>query len=437
MASCLGFLPPPATLLRRRPATPAHGTLKRRLSVTRRAPRCAATAADAAHVRRCVELAARGAGQTRPNPMVGCVLMSADGGTVLAEGWHTRAGRRHAEAEALHAAEAAGVNVAGATAYVSLEPCNHTGRTPPCAAALVAANVARVVVGMVDPDPRTAGAGVERMRAAGIEVEVGVEEAACRRLNEGFVHRVERGAPLGILKYAMTLDGKIAAEDGSSKWVTGATARARVHDLRAGVDAIIVGGQTLRADDARLTVRQEGGSEAEGARGGGDGYGDPPLAPLRVVLSQSLDLPLGARLWADAATLRTVVVTAAGGGARARAAATALRARGVEVVETGAGRPADAMRFLHEQGALSVLWECGGRLAAAALADGCVQKVHAFIAPKLVGGGAAAPTPVAAPAVAARMPDALELVDVEYEQFGRDLLVTGYLPPHAARNEAK
>lgn len=351
--------------------------------------------------------------------MVGCVLTTADGSTVLAEGYHTRAGRRHAEAEALHAAAAAGTPVAGATAYVSLEPCNHTGRTPPCAAALVAARVGRVVVGMVDPDARTAGRGIARLRAAGIAVDVGVEEPACRRLNEGFARRVARRAPLGVLKYAMTLDGKIATASGSSRWVTGPAARARVHELRAGADAIVIGGETLRADDPRLTVRLEKDAAALA-----DGYDEPPLAPIRVVMSRGMDLPAAARLWDGARALRTVVLTAPGHGREGFVAE--LRARGVEVVETAGLRPRDAMRFLYEQGALSVLWECGGRLAADAIRDGCVQKVHAFVAPKIVGG-ADAPTPVAAPALAGEMGDALALADVTYEQFDRDLLVSGYL----------
>lgn len=371
------------------------------------------------HIKRCVELAAQAAGQTRPNPMVGCVITTPSGET-LAEGFHTRAGRRHAEAEALHAARAAGIDVTGTTAYVSLEPCNHFGRTPPCSVALIEAGVARVFVGMVDPDPRTAGGGVKRMREAGIEVFVGCEEELCRTLNEGFVHRVEKKMPLGILKYAMTLDGKIATESGSSKWVTGPAARARVHEIRNQVDAIIIGGETLRVDDARLTVRLEG-SEVGGGR---DTYGEQLLAPLRVVMSKTMDLPLSARMWKDAGEIRTVVLTEP---KHERSDVVEhLRGLGVEIYEHHGLRPRDAMRFLYEQDALSVLWECGGRLAAAAVEDGCVQKVHAFIAPKFVGGVGAA-TPLSDPSVATVMSDAVLLRHRTVEHFGDDILVSGYL----------
>jgi diaminohydroxyphosphoribosylaminopyrimidine deaminase / 5-amino-6-(5-phosphoribosylamino)uracil reductase len=412
---------PPALALRRSAACPTRSArvpARRGREVPRLSADAPRAAADAAHMRRCVALARTAGGQTRPNPLVGCVIVT-PAGVTLAEGFHTRAGRRHAEAEALHAAEGAGVSVAGATAYVSLEPCNHTGRTPPCAAALVRAGVARVVVGMVDPDPRTAGGGIARMRAAGIEVDVGVEEEACRRLNEGFVTRVEERMPFGALKYAMTLDGKIATETGSSKWVTGPAARARVHEIRNSVDAIIIGGETLRKDDARLTVRLADGGAAL------DSHGETRLAPIRVVMTRTLDLPRDARMWSDAHALRTVVLTVPGHG-RAPLA-DHLRSRGVEVHEVAGLRPRDAMRFLYDQDALSVLWECGGGLAAAAIADGCVKKVHAFIAPKIVGGGGGAPTPVAGPALAGEMGDALVLRDRTVEQLDGDVLVSGYL----------
>jgi diaminohydroxyphosphoribosylaminopyrimidine deaminase / 5-amino-6-(5-phosphoribosylamino)uracil reductase len=368
---------------------------------------------DATHMRRCVELASQAAGQTRPNPAVGCVLTSPSG-AVLAEGHHVRAGLRHAEAAALHDATMRGVDVSGATAYVSLEPCHHTGRTPPCSVALIDAHVKRVVIGVVDPDPRTAGQGVSRLRAAGIHVDVGIEERLCRDLNEGFFHRILHGTPFGILKYAMTLDGKIATQTGSSKWVTGPASRASVHKLRSQVDAIIIGGQTLRADDARLTVRVEGSPI-------------PYLAPVRVVMTRSMDLPRDARIWADASSLRTVVLTVPGHGRELLVAD--LRARGVEVVEVPGLRARDAMSFLHDHAdALSVMWECGGALAAEAINDGCVQKIHAFIAPKLVGGSrASTPSPVGAPALVTEMSEALVLDRQTVQQIGSDVLITGYL----------
>lgn len=378
---------------------------------------------DAFWIRRCVELARLAEGQTRPNPIVGCVLVDPSSGNVIAEGFHARAGQLHAEALALANAEAAGKDVRGCTTYVSLEPCNHTGRTPPCSRALVRAGVGRVVVGMVDPDPRTAGGGVQTLRDAGIEVEVGVEESLCRLANEGFIHRILHKKPFGILKYAMTLDGKIATETGSSKWVTGSDARAFVHDLRAHVDAIVVGGETLRIDDARLTVRPQdftGVSDDHAATASPE-----QLVPMRVVMTKSMDLPESARLWVDAKTIRTVVLTEPGH--EREDLVKYLRSRHVEVHEIPGLSPSSAAQFLYENDALNILWECGGRLASQAIAEGVVQKVHAFIAPKIVGGGTNARSPVDAPALALDMVDARTLSNCEVRSFGGDILVTGYL----------
>ncbi|HEY9888040.1 MAG TPA: bifunctional diaminohydroxyphosphoribosylaminopyrimidine deaminase/5-amino-6-(5-phosphoribosylamino)uracil reductase RibD, partial [Candidatus Obscuribacterales bacterium] len=203
---------------------------------------------DSHWMQRCLELARQGWGKTAPNPLVGAVVVQA--GAVVGEGFHPAAGQPHAEVFALRAA---GDRAQGATLYVNLEPCNHMGRTPPCTEAVMAAGIARVVVGMIDPDPRVAGGGVQRLQAAGLEVTVGVEEAACQQLNEAFSYSVQHQRPFGILKYAMTLDGKIAASSGHSAWVTGPAARTWVHQLRSRCDAVIVGGQTVRQDNPHLT----------------------------------------------------------------------------------------------------------------------------------------------------------------------------------------
>jgi diaminohydroxyphosphoribosylaminopyrimidine deaminase/5-amino-6-(5-phosphoribosylamino)uracil reductase len=208
---------------------------------------------DSRMMQRCLELAKRATGRTSPNPLVGAVIVK--DGEIIGEGFHPRAGEPHAEVFAL---KAAGTAARGATIYVSLEPCNHYGRTPPCSQALIAAGVAKVVVGMVDPNPLVAGGGIARLRAAGIEVVAGVEEEACQKINEGFVHRILYKQPLGILKYAMTLDGKIATSAGHSAWVTNRDARTEVHQLRAACDAVIVGGNTVRQDNPYLTSHQEG-----------------------------------------------------------------------------------------------------------------------------------------------------------------------------------
>lgn len=355
---------------------------------------------DRTMMHRCIELARRALGRTAPNPLVGSVIVQ--DGEIVGEGFHPGAGQPHAEVFALRAA---GEKARGATIYVNLEPCNHYGRTPPCSEALVAAGVAKVVVGMVDPNPLVSGGGIARLRAAGIEVVVGVEEAACRQLNEAFIHRILHKRPLGIFKYAMTLDGKIATISGHSTWVTGQEARTHVHQLRAACDAIIVGTNTVRLDDPYLTSHHP------------DAHN-----PLRVVMSRTLDLPVDAHLWqtADAPTL---VLTEAGVNPDFQ---QHLVKKGVEVIELTPLTPAKVMEYLYERQFSSVLWECGGTLAASAIADGSVQKVLAFIAPKIVGGQVA-PSPVGDLGFAT-MTDALTLERVTWRQLGSDYVVEGYLP---------
>jgi diaminohydroxyphosphoribosylaminopyrimidine deaminase / 5-amino-6-(5-phosphoribosylamino)uracil reductase len=363
---------------------------------------------DSRMMQRCLELARRALGRTSPNPLVGAVIVK--DGEIVGEGFHPRAGEPHAEVFAL---KAAGVGAAspqenrarGATIYVSLEPCNHYGRTPPCSEGLIASGVAKVVVGMVDPNPLVAGGGIARLRAAGIEVVVGVEEEACHQLNEAFIHRILHKRPLGILKYAMTLDGKIATTSGHSAWVTNQDARSEVHQLRAACDAVIVGGNTVRQDNPYLTSHQAGIHN-----------------PLRVVMSRHLNLPENARLWqtADAPTL---VLTEEGSSPNFQ---ELLLKQGVEVVELTSLTPDKAMAYLYERGFCSVLWECGGTLAASAIAQGAVQKVLAFIAPKIIGGSNA-PTPVGDLGFTT-MTEALPLERVRWRLIGSDCLVEGYLP---------
>lgn len=355
---------------------------------------------DRAMMRRCLELARRALGCTSPNPMVGAVIVK--DGEIIGEGFHPRAGEPHAEVFAL---KAAGANARGATIYVSLEPCNHYGRTPPCSEALIAAGVAKVVVGMVDPNPLVAGGGIAKLRAAGIEVIVGVEEEACRKLNEGFIHRILYKRPLGILKYAMTLDGKIATTTGHSAWVTNQDARSVVHQLRAACDAVIVGGNTVRLDNPHLTSRQQGAHN-----------------PLRIVMSRSLDLPAQANLW-KTEEAPTLVLTDVGANPVSR---KMLLKQGVEVIELSPLTPEKVMAYLYDRGFCNVLWECGGTLAANAIAQGSVQKILAFIAPKIIGGSNA-PTPVGDLGLTT-MTEALSLERVEVRVVGADCLIEGYLP---------
>ena len=347
----------------------------------------------------CLELARRALGKTAPNPLVGCVIIQ--NGQILGEGFHPGAGHPHAEVFALREA---GEKARGATAYVNLEPCNHYGRTPPCTEALIAAGVARVAIGMIDPNPLVAGGGVAKLRDAGIEVVVGVLEAECRELNEAFIHRMLYHRPFGILKYAMTLDGKIATTTGHSAWVTSQEARSEVHKLRVACDAVIIGGNTVRRDNPFLTSRRSRDDN-----------------PLRVVMSRSLDLPKEANLW-DVSEAETLVFTEIDSNQEFQ---KYLRQKGVEVVETSILTPAVVMANLYDRGFLSVLWECGGTLAAKAIADGAVQKIWAFIAPKIIGGEIA-PSPVGDLGLT-KMTESLELENVSMRAVGCDYLLAGYL----------
>ncbi|MCL2931086.1 MAG: bifunctional diaminohydroxyphosphoribosylaminopyrimidine deaminase/5-amino-6-(5-phosphoribosylamino)uracil reductase RibD [Trichodesmium sp. MAG_R03] len=347
----------------------------------------------------CLELARSALGKTSPNPLVGCVIIQ--NGQILGEGFHPGAGYPHAEVFALREA---GEKARGATVYVNLEPCNHYGRTPPCTDALIAAGVARVVIGMIDPNPLVAGTGVAKLRDAGIEVVVGVLKAECRKLNEAFLYRMLYHCPFGILKYAMTLDGKISTTIGHSAWVTSQEARSEVHKLRVACDAVIIGGNTVRRDNPLLTSRS---TQADN--------------PLRVVMSRSLDLPTAANLW-DVSEAQTLVFTEIDSN---REFQEYLRQKGVEVLETSTLTPAVVMSNLYDRGFLSVLWECGGTLAARAIADSTVQKIWAFIAPKIIGGETA-PSPVGDLGLT-KMTEALELENVSIRTVGCDYLLEGYL----------
>jgi len=320
--------------------------------------------ADDAWMARALELAQRGLFTTTPNPRVGCVLVR--DGRVLGEGFHAVAGGPHAEAAALAAALAAGEDPAGATAYVTLEPCSHFGRTPPCADALAVAGVARVVAAMEDPNPKVAGSGFARLRAAGIDVSVGLRGAEALDLNIGFVSRMTRGRPWIRLKVAASLDGRTALSNRTSQWITGEAARADAHRWRARSCAVMTGIGTVREDDPRLTVRAV----------------ETPRQPLPVVIDSRLQLAPEAQLLAAGRAL----VFAAVDDPRARAA---LEARGAEVVlvPNAAGKvdlPAMLLE-LGRRGINEVLVETGTRLNGSLLREGCVDEVLAYVAPSVLG----------------------------------------------------
>jgi len=358
-------------------------------------------AADARFMARALELAARGLGRTFPNPPVGAVFVH--GGRVVGEGFHRRAGLPHAEIEALRAA---GGRVRGATLYVTLEPCAHWGRTPPCADALLGLGLGRVVVAMVDPNPRVRGRGIARLRRAGIPVVVGPGAEEARLLTEGYRSRVLRGRPLVTLKLATTLDGRIAAPGGDARWITGPGARRLAHALRDISDAVLVGAGTVRADDPRLTCRLPGGRH-----------------PVRIVLAgRALDLPARARVLARGGPPTWVI--APRGARPARVAA--LRRRGVEVLLVPGRRgrlPFAALaRLLGARGLTSLLIEGGATVAAEALRARVVDRLVLFVAPALLGGDAVA---AVGPLGLGRVRDALRVTDLALGRVGSDIVLEG------------
>jgi len=310
-----------------------------------------------------LRLAARGLGRTWPNPAVGCVI--ARGDIVVGRGWTQPGGRPHAETEALGRA---GVAARGATAYVTLEPCAHYGKTPPCADALIEAGVARVVVATMDSNPAVDGAGLAMLRAAGIEVETGPGMAAARDLNAGFFSRVERGRPMVTLKVALTLDGRIAAETGQSQWITGAAARRRAHLLRAIHDAILVGSETALADDPMLTCRLPGLEDR---------------SPVRVVVDRRRRLHRKLSLIESAARFPTWVFTAAGPDTSWHGE---MAAAGVEVIAID-GAIDEVLSGLAERGVTRLLIEGGATIATAFVKAGSVDRLALFRAPLLFGAG--------------------------------------------------
>jgi diaminohydroxyphosphoribosylaminopyrimidine deaminase/5-amino-6-(5-phosphoribosylamino)uracil reductase len=312
-----------------------------------------------------LELAARGRGRVEPNPMVGAVVLDA-GGAVIGEGWHERFGGPHAE---VHALAAAGERARGGTLVVTLEPCCHYGKTPPCTDAVVAAGVRRVVAAMADPFPKVAGGGVARLREVGIEVEVGVCEAEARRLNAAYLKLLATGRPWVHLKWAMTLDGKTATRTGDSQWISGPDSRRRVHELRALVDAVIVGRGTVEADDPLLTARPPG-----------------PRTATRVVLAASGRMPDRCKLRATARDVPLIVFTAAGNESNLAAWA----ADGAEVIALPAGDSGvsvdGVLAELGRRRMTNVLVEGGAGVHGAFLDARAVDELHVFIAPLLIGG---------------------------------------------------
>jgi diaminohydroxyphosphoribosylaminopyrimidine deaminase/5-amino-6-(5-phosphoribosylamino)uracil reductase len=366
-------------------------------------------AADTVWMRLALRLAARARGATSPNPLVGAVLVRK--GVEIGRGWHRRAGDPHAEIGAIRDAVRRRKSTAGATLYVTLEPCCTHGRTPPCTDAVIAAGIRRVVVAATDPNPNHAGRGFSILRAAGIEVSHGVLEGEASVLNESFNHWIVHKTPFIVVKAAMTLDGKIATASGESKWITGPQSRRHAMTLRRGADAILVGVNTILADDPELTLRTAANSTVATKQ------------LRRIILDSRARTPLTARVICDeSAALTTVVVTRAAPRKRVEALARHVKVRVAPAWQEGI----DLAWLLREMGAenvTSLLVEGGGEVNASFLLRRLAQRVAFFYAPKIIGGRDA--RKAVAGAGVRRLSEALTLRDVQWRRFGPDLFMTG------------
>ena len=360
------------------------------------------------YMRRALELARKGEGHTSPNPMVGCVVVK--DGRIISEGYHEKYGEFHAERNALTRCTE---DTTGADLYVTLEPCCHQGKTPPCTDIIIEKKIARVFVGSMDSNPLVAGKGVQILREHGIYVETGILEEECLKLNEVFYHYITTKTPFVVMKYAMTLDGKIACATGDSKWVTGEIARAQVHRMRGRYRGIMVGIGTVLADDPMLNCRVEGGVD-----------------PVRIICDSNLHIPLESQIVKTASEIETIVASSqeALEAERKQEKIRKLKEAGIQLIGTEGAHGVnlvELMKKLGEQNIDSILLEGGGTLNASALEDGIVNKVYAYIAGKLIGGMDAR-SPVEGMGID-RMADAITLKDMEIERLGDDFCIVGYV----------
>ena len=357
---------------------------------------------DTEYMQEALRIAANARGRTSPNPLVGAVIVKDN--RIIAEGWHRQVGTPHAE---VHALNMAGELAKGATLYVTLEPCSHFGRTPPCANAIVEAGIKRVVAAMSDPNPKVAGRGFQILKDAGIEVEVGVLEDEARKLNEVFVKWITTDKPFVTLKTAMSLDGKIATSTGQSRWITSEASRRRVHELRDINDAIMVGIETLLKDNPLLTTRINNGK-----------------SPIRIVVDSNARTPLASNIVTNHQAKTIIAVTENAPIERVNA----LKKSGIEIIFAGDGERVDLnilMNELAKREIISVLLEGGGTLNFALLEAGLIDKIYAFIAPKIIGGRSAL-TPVEGNGFE-NLSNAINIKDISMEQIDSDILITGYI----------
>jgi len=364
---------------------------------------------DETYMKMALSLAEQGRGWTSPNPLVGAVVVK--DGEVVGKGFHQAAGGPHAEVFAL---EEAGDDAKGATLYVTLEPCNHTGRTPPCTHAILKSRIKRLVAGMKDPNPRVTGGGLDYLRRQGLDVAVGVCEDECRRLNEIFIKYASTTLPFVVLKCAATLDGRIATRTGDSKWITNPHSRHFVHELRHAADAVMVGIGTVVKDNPRLTTRLEGRKSSD---------------PMRIVLDTHLSMPLDAKLLHLSSNSDTLIVSSSSVSPEKR---KSLQRAGVQLLSMDCHEDRiDLKALVRELGRreiTSLLIEGGSRVNGSALRAGIVDKVHMFYAPKICGGDDGVAV-CAGPGVE-RMEQSMRLKDISVHRFEDDVMIQGYLKNH-------
>ena len=356
-------------------------------------------------MRYALEISGKALGNTAPNPMVGAVVLDKDG-NLVGEGYHERAGQPHAEVNALNMAAD---KAKGGTIIVTLEPCSHYGRTPPCTQAIIKAGIAKAVVATLDPNPKVAGRGVKILREAGLEVQLGVLEAQAKRKNEVFFKWITKHMPFVAMKYAMTMDGKIATATGDSKWISCEAARCFAHKLRLTYDAILVGTNTVKLDNPELTCRMVKGR-----------------SPVRVILSNSLDFQVDSKVFLNDG-VRTILATTS---KNQELAAQFITQPNVELLivaadANGYPEPGSLLQKLAQKNVTSLLVEGGSEIHAAFLQAGLVDKVYAVIAPKLIGGQKSK-APIGELGIEL-MRDSINLQEIHFEQLGSDLLLTGYI----------
>ncbi|MBI5345036.1 MAG: bifunctional diaminohydroxyphosphoribosylaminopyrimidine deaminase/5-amino-6-(5-phosphoribosylamino)uracil reductase RibD [Deltaproteobacteria bacterium] len=357
-------------------------------------------------MRKALALAGKGMGRASPNPAVGAVIVK--NGRVIGEGYHRKAGLPHAEIEAISAIRGRKGTARGATLYVTLEPCCHWGRTPPCTDAIISSGIKRVVLGMKDPNPLVSGKGIRILKDAGIDVVAGVLDAECRSVNEAYIKYITVKRPFVTLKLAVSLDGRIAACTGDSKWITGVKSRRLVHRMRSLTDAVMAGGSTVARDDPALTVRLVKGKD-----------------PVRAVVDSSLKIPLSSRVFGRGRPGGLIIFTTGKAGAdKIRKA----RERGASVVVVPASKEGvllkSVLKELGRRGITSLLVEGGGRLAASFLKGGLVDKMALFLSPVILGGDG---KPSIGRLGIKKVSAGLRLMDMTERKVGQDILIEGYL----------